>query len=135
MVKLKKGKPKQGKHVSTNEPPNYNKSPVKFSLEKIQTGRYCFSELDQSNKACFADSIFKRKNITWDDINKSGRHKLGTEKIPKDQIKAPVPRFITDEIDSFLVFRYNGHAPMVGYREKDIFYVLWFDSNFTLYPH
>ncbi len=126
---------KQGSLVKSQEPINYDENPPVFSLEKLQSGKYCLSSLDQENKAKFADAIFRRKSITWNQIKQQDRHGLGTEKIPKTQIKAPIPRFITEDFESFLVFRYNGHKPMVGYRQRDIFFVLWFDHDFTLYDH
>lgn len=135
MNRIKTQKAKQGNLVRAVEPQNYDLATIVFSLEKLQSGRYCFSELDQENKAMFADAIFRRKNLTWADIKKAGRHQLGTEKIQKNSIRAPVPKFITEEVDSYLVFRYHGLRPMVGYRQRDVFYVLWFDSDFTLYDH
>ncbi|EFE48732.1 hypothetical protein NEIELOOT_02709 [Neisseria elongata subsp. glycolytica ATCC 29315] len=125
----------QGNRVKYQEIINYDKNPPIFSLEKLQTGNYCFSKLNQEHKAMFAEAIFRRKNLTWENIKKADRHGLGTEKIAKNSIKAPMPRFITDEVADFLVFRYNDTCPMVGYRHKDIFFVLWFDHNFTLYNH
>lgn len=131
-----KGKPgKQGNLVKSQEPVNYDANPPIFSLEKLQTGKYCLSSLDQKNKAKFADAIFRRKSLTWNQIKQQDRHALGTEKIPKTQIKASIPKFITDDFESFLVFRYDGRKPMVGYRQRDIFFVLWFDHDFTLYDH
>ena len=132
-IKGKSGK--QGSLVKSQEPVNYDENPPIFSLEKLQSGKYCLSSLDQENKAKFADAIFRRKAITWNQIKQQSRHGLGTEKIPKTQIKAPIPRFITDDFESFLVFRYNGLKPMVGYRQRDVFFVLWFDLDFTLYDH
>ena len=135
MGRIKKQKPKQGSFVKSVEPTNYDQKPPIFSLEKLQPGKYCLSELDQENKAMFSDAIFRRKNLTWNEIKRADRHGLGTEKIAKDFIKAPIPRFITEDMDSYLVFRYHGMRPMVGYRQRDVFYVLWFDSDFTLYDH
>ncbi|WP_448216271.1 hypothetical protein [Endozoicomonas sp. 2B-B] len=60
---------------------------------------------------------------------------MGFEKIPKHQIRATIPAFITEEVTNLLAFRYHGKHPMVGYRVRDVFYVLWFDHNFSLYPH
>ncbi len=136
MVKrIKAAASKQGATVKSQEPPNYDKHAPIFSLERLQTGSYCFSVLDQEHKAMFAEAIFRRKSLTWTEIKKAPKHGLGTEKIPKDAIKAPMPSFITEEVDEFLVFRYHGKNPMVGYRQKDVFFVLWFDHNFTLYDH
>lgn len=135
MGRIQKQKAKQGSLVKSVEPFNYDNNPPIFSLEKLQPGKYCFSELDQENKAMFADAIFRRKNLTWNEIKRADRHGLGTEKVAKVSIKAPTPKFITDDMDSYLVFRYHGKRPMVGYRQRDVFYVLWFDSDFTLYDH
>jgi len=133
--RIKGGKSNKRDTVKAQEPPNYDKHPPTFSLQKLQTGKYCLSSLDQKNKAMFADAIFRRKSLTWSEIKQSDRHGLGTEKISKSSIKAPIPKFITDDLDSFLAFRYHGSHPMVGYRQKDIFFVLWFDLDFTLYNH
>lgn len=135
MGRIKPKKPKQGKLVKSQEPPNYDTHPPIFSLEKVQQGKYCLSSLDQENKAMFADAIFRRKHLTWNQIKQLPRHGLGTEKISKNQISAPIPNFITEDFEDFLVFRYNGMRPMVGYRQRNVFFVLWFDHDFTLYGH
>ncbi|MBR9882311.1 MAG: hypothetical protein GYB21_01035 [Oceanospirillales bacterium] len=133
--KIKAGKPKQGPLIKAEEPPNTQKLPPIFSLQRIQSGDYCFSCLDQEHKASFAEAIFKRKILTWAEINNAHRHGLGFEKISKKSIKTSIPPFITEDQDHFLAFRYHGKNPLVGYRIGQIFYVLWFDHNFTLYDH
>lgn len=133
--KIKYSHATQGNKIKYQEPIDYNKNPPIFSLEKLQTGKYCLSKLNTEHKAKFADAIFRRKNLSWEDIIKADRHGLGTEKIAKSAITAPIPRFITDEVTDFIVFRYHGRHPMVGYRQRDIFFVLWFDHDFTLYNH
>jgi hypothetical protein len=135
MGRIKKDKGKQGKSVTVQQPIDYNSKVPVFSLEKIQQGKYCLSSLDKDHKSMFADSIFRRKALTWKEITQASRHGLGTEKIPRSSIKAPTPKFITEDLEEFLVFRYNGRAPMVGYRQRDVFFVLWFDHDFTLYKH
>lgn len=124
-----------GSRASAADTPNYDDMPPVFSLERLQVGDYCLSTMDQEHKASFADAMFRRRQMLWRDLKQANRHGLGTEKIQKDQIKAPIPRFITDEQESFLVFRFHGKAPMVGYRVRNIFYVLWFDPTYKLYDH
>ncbi|WP_332420243.1 hypothetical protein [Vibrio metschnikovii] len=114
---------------------NYDdKTPI-FSLERLQAGSFCLQCLDQEGKAFFAEAIFRRKNNTWREIKQMPRHGLGFEKIDRKSISAPIPNFITPDVDHFLSFRFHGKRPMVGYRQNDVFYVLWFDNNFTLYDH
>jgi hypothetical protein len=91
--------------------------------------------MSQEHKAFFGDAIFRRRQLSWSAIKSAPRHGLGFEKIPRGQIKAAIPQFIKDDVDHFLAFRFSGLHPMVGYRVRDIFYVLWFDHNFTLYKH
>jgi hypothetical protein len=45
-----------------------------------------------------------------------------------------IPLCITPEV-TLLALRFSGKHPMVGYREDDIFHILWFDFDFTLYDH
>ena len=141
MAKKKRNrfKSQQGNHshagISADSSPNYDLMPPLFSLERVQQKGYCLSDLCQTDKAAFAQAIFKRRQIPWSDIKKLNKHALGFEKIVKSAIKTPIPPFITDEIEHFLAFRFQGLKPMVGYRQKNIFVVLWFDQNFTLYKH
>ena len=133
--RIKRGRGKQGALVTSQEPVNYDERPPGFSLEKVESGKQCLSGLDQTHKDMFSDASFRRKGLTWRDIKTCDRHGVGTEKISKSSIDAPIPRFITEDVSDFLVFRYNGLNPMVGYRQRDVFFVLWFDHDFTLYNH
>ncbi len=128
--------PKNKNRLKVNEQiPNYDDMPPIFSLEKVIGDDYCFTKLDDTNKKQFAESIYKRRDIKWSEIKKINKHKLGTEQIPKHQIKGKMPNNIKDDTNYFLAFRYNGKKSMVGYRDKNIFYIIWFDHNFTLYDH
>lgn len=134
-----KGKLKADKNKSNRliveEPEDYNKMILLFSLERLQRKDYCLSKLRKEDKAAFADSIFKRKSITWNQIQQMDRHGLGHEKIEVSSIKVAIPKFITEDEHNLLAFRYSGMKPMIGYRVRNIFYVLWFDHNFTVYDH
>lgn len=133
-IKAKSGNNKN--KISAEQPKvDYNKLPIIFSLERLVNGDYCFSSLTGDDKQQFAESIFRRKNLTWDELMRADRHGLGTEKIYINSVKMPKPVFITDDISAYLAIRYSGMKPMVGIRQKNIFYVLWFDHNFTLYSH
>lgn len=125
----------KGSRLTVEEPEDYNKMVPLFSLERLQSGTYCLSNLEKDDKAAFADSIFKRKNVTWNQIQQMDRHALGYEKISVSSIKTAVPKFITEDQENLIAFRFSGLKPMVGYRSKNIFFVLWFDHDFTVYDH
>lgn len=133
--KLQAVSTKSGSRFSVEEVPDYNKMPPLFSLERVQSGEYCFSNLQQEDKANFADAIFKRKSLTWAELQQVDRHGLGHEKISRTSIKPAIPKFITAEEHNLLAFRFSAMKPMVGYRVKNVFYVLWFDHDFTVYSH
>jgi hypothetical protein len=133
--RIKQPEVNKSSRLTTTNPPNHDSMPPLFSLEKIVGDKYCFSNLDDNDKKQFAESIFKRKNLTWSDIKKSPRHGLGFEKIPKTQIQGSIPVSITEDMTDFLSFRFSGKKPMVGYRMQNVFYVLWFDLDYSLYGH
>lgn len=134
MGRIKPPKPKKGERFSSQEPPNYDVKPPIFSLEKLQAGKHCLSSMEPRQKAEFADAIFKRKGLTWREIKSLPRQGLGSETLSKNAIKAPIPNFITDDASTILVFRF-GNNRMVGHRIKDVFYIIWFDYDFSLYNH
>ncbi|MBT9096407.1 hypothetical protein KFZ76_01620 [Methylovulum psychrotolerans] len=134
--RLKQINPSSGSKIAApNEPVNYEKLRPKFSLEYLQQGSFCFSTMQAEDKKQFAESLFKRRSLTWEEIKKIDRHGLGTEKIARDAIKAPIPGFITDDVNDFLALRFSGLKPMVGFKKQDVFYILWFDHCFKLYNH
>nr|VFJ55547.1 MAG: hypothetical protein BECKFW1821B_GA0114236_102329 [Candidatus Kentron sp. FW] len=125
----------QGRRIQAPEPADHDGKPPIFSLERVQEGGYSFTKLDREDKAQFAEAIFRRRLLTWRKIKSVHRHGLGAEKIARNSIKTALPAFIKEDTDYFLAFRFSGKKPMVGYRIDNVFYVLWFDNDFTLYDH
>jgi hypothetical protein len=112
---------------------DWDNAPPLFSLHLIQKN-YCITDCQQEDKARFAESLRKLSMLTWRDLKRAGRHKLGCEKIPKNAIKAPIPSSISEDT-CFLAFRFCELKPMVGYRENSIFHILWLDHDRNLYDH
>jgi hypothetical protein len=131
------GRAERGKLLRTpaNDNPSPEQQPPVFSLCYLQAGRYCLSSCERYDKAAFADKLHRLSQLTWGQIKSQHHHKLGYERIPRKQIRAGIPRHITDDVDSFMVFRFSGMKAMAGYRDGDIFYVLWLDRDFSLYDH
>lgn len=114
---------------------DYDKFPVLFSFEKLVGDKFCYSHLEDEDKKQLLESIVKRRTMLWTEIKKAHKHGLGMEKIYRGNIRGSIPKFITEDMEHFLAFRFSGLKPMVGYREKNIFYILWLDNNYTLYDH
>ena len=105
-----------------------------FAFDEMVVG-YCIADCDRDLKAAFADALWSRSKMTWLDITLAPRHGLGSEQIRRGSIKVPIPRTVTEDVDHFLAVRFQGLAPMVGYRVGRVFHVLWLDHTFTVYDH
>ena len=117
--------------VTTEESPE--QQPPTFSL-RYMSKEFCLSECTKDEKAAFADTLYKLSQLTWSQINSSDRHGSGYERIAQNSIKAAISAHITEDVN-LIAFRFCGMAPMVGYRDGAIFYVIWLDRSFKLYKH
>ena len=72
--------------------------------------------------------------LTWREIRQQHRHRLGSEVIARESIRAGIPSFVTEDV-KLLAFRAFGLAAMVGYRQGRVFNLIWVDREFKLYPH
>jgi hypothetical protein len=119
---------------ATTEPRNYDASTPKFCLHHLQDG-FRVSDLERDKQQDFALALEKRCKLTWQQILTNGRHALGFEFIPADQIIPPIPRAFEDAT-RFMVFRYSGLLPMAGIRVQDVFQIVWIEPKFgDLYVH
>lgn len=130
-VKQEKGKriatPSQTRDISPEQ-----QKPV-FSLYYLRRD-FCLSACSKDEKAAFADTLHKLSQITWNEISSSSRHGAGYERIRKDAIRSGIPAHLREDVN-FIAFRFFGKAPMVGYRDENIFHVVWIDRAFSLYDH
>jgi hypothetical protein len=77
----------------------------------------------------------KLAQMTWRQILlTTKKSKLGSEKIPQSAISRPIPNHLTED-QSLIAIRFWEKGRMVGYRERDIFRIIWFDCDYSLYDH
>jgi hypothetical protein len=112
--------------------PSIQKRPI-FSFLYLQDN-YCISKCNKEQKIGFVDTMRALSKLTWQQIMSAPRHGLGTEKIKRDSIKVSIPDKITEDI-TFLAIRFHRLEPMVGFRVDNIFHIVWFDRDYTLYDH
>lgn len=130
--KLKADKKKSKLGISTETPANsiMDLAPL-FSLTHIQAA-YCLSKCTREEKAALADKMHLLCTLTWREIFNSPRHANGFESLPNTAFNH-VPEKFKDE--KIIAFRFDGKKPMVGFRKREVFYILWLDRDFTLYRH
>ncbi|MDQ2731972.1 MAG: hypothetical protein M3Y56_09960 [Armatimonadota bacterium] len=130
--KFKKPAAEQGKWVVAPEAAPVDDRLV-FALRCHNTD-FTLEACTSDEKVGFADKLNRLSQMTWTQIYGAHRHGLGCEKINRDSIKAPIPPWISEDVD-FMAFRFFDRAPMVGYRIQSTFYIIWFDREFKLYDH
>ncbi|MCB2218429.1 MAG: hypothetical protein KQH59_20405 [Desulfobulbaceae bacterium] len=121
----------RGDGSSDQIPPE--KLPPIFSLRDLEKN-YCVLKCELQDKAAFADTLRKISALTWAELKSNPRHSLGYEKISRSSLKVAVPGKISADV-SFIAFRFSGKKAMVGYRDKEVFHILWLDRNFSVYNH
>ena len=133
--RIKPTRPAKSPHIEypiISKTPPMAKCPI-FSFLYLQD-RYCITKCSKEEKIGFVDAMRKLSKLTWNQIRSSDRHTLGTEKINRGQIKVQVPSSISED-NSFFAIRFHQLKPMVGFREDNIFHIVWFDRDYSLYDH
>ncbi len=90
---------KFGKSASAQSAPvDSDRMPPIFSFEHMKSGNgYSVDCCDVDHRAALAARLFKLSKMTWMDIKNSPRHGLGTEKIARSSIRAPIPQKVTED--------------------------------------
>lgn len=132
MSKIRKRQDRTAGKIEPREIPggSYQDEPPKFSLRYIQSD-YCITKCEQDDQLQFIQAMLKRKDTPWKTLVTLPHEKLGCEVIRVLNIQAPE----CAEGKSIISFRFSGKKAMVGFRERDVFYILWFDRNFSVYAH
>jgi hypothetical protein len=119
-----------------DEAPDFDNMRPTFCLQHLHAGfDVKHKDMTQKGKAALLDQLRMLASLTWVDIRKSGRHKLGWEKIPVKQLKLSMPTVFEDETD-VLVFRYDGNLPMAGVRRGAMLHLIAVERKFgQLYDH
>jgi len=90
-----------------------------FSLRHLDKN-FSLTKCTKEEKAAFADTLYKLSQLTWQELRQAPRHGLGYERISRTAIRGAIPSHIAEEVN-FIAFRFYGKAPIVGYRDRDIF--------------
>ncbi|MHB8327846.1 MAG: hypothetical protein ACYDB5_10515 [bacterium] len=110
---------------------NYDKEKPVFSCIFLDKD-YSIEKCTDEEKLSFLRTIHILSQLTWEVLKQNNRHSLGYEKIA--EVNCSLPPQITDDV-KLIAFRFYNKAPMVGFRENQIFHIIFFDRNYKLYNH
>lgn len=119
--------------TAENVKPTPNQLVPKFSFEHLRK-THCISNCEKDEKVALIDRMHELSQMTWQQIQQAPRHGQGCEIIGRNSMKVGIPDVITEDTN-ILAFRFFGKAPMVGFRQDDVFYLVWLDRDFTVYTH
>ncbi|MGU9961634.1 MAG: hypothetical protein ACNYPF_01275 [Candidatus Puniceispirillales bacterium WSBS_2018_MAG_OTU23] len=133
-------KPKIGtaeKFNAGSEVTNYDQNNPIFCLSNIpeNCSDYGMKDVDKMKKAIFLDALYKRSQLTWNQIITNSRTNLGCEFIELTQIKARLSKNFDGE--NFMIFRTKGSTKsrIIGYRINDVFHIVAYDHKGKSYSH
>ncbi len=131
----KKGKPKTLRTPAEQKSISTNQEKILFSFQYLDSD-YGISECEKEDQAAFSNQLQTIGSRTWQELQQAPKHGQGFEKIKRHAINYPIPKHLKDdESVNFLAFRFSSMKAMVGYREREIFHVIWIDRDFSVYKH
>jgi hypothetical protein len=115
---------------------------LSFSFRHVCTKAFCVKKCCYEQIKAYSDKLRQLSELEWDVIESSPRETNGYEKINTSQIKASLPQAFRNKSE-VMVFRFGGgggvgsktSGRIVGIKEKECFFVLFVDRDFTLYDH
>lgn len=112
---------------------------------KIDYPLFCFKYLqsrsfvDCKDGSFFSDFLKRLKDLSdlgWKQISVSHRHAYGMEKLTQEIIKPQLPGIITPDVPLFAFRAVGNNLPFVGFREGNIFHILFIETSFgDIYDH
>jgi len=115
----------------TENPKSSYDEPPAFSFKYIRKS-HCLDCCTLEEKKDLAEALHKRKDTSWNDLLFAPKNGLGYEKI-NGGWKVSLPEEHKEK--QMLAFRFSGNKPIVGFKEREIFYILWIDRAFNVYKH
>lgn len=109
-----------------------HKHPI-FCFKHLCKHEYGLRECNDQFKGEVLRLIHELSQLTWQQIQNDKRQGFGHEKIPVRQIKASIPRELTEDCEEVCVFRISSKARLAGHRKDQVFQVLWLDPHHKLY--
>lgn len=93
--------------------------------------KYCGRSCQKDEKAALTDFLLRLGSLTWRELKLAPRQGMGYEIIHNLRVRKP-----EDFLDDPIAFR-GGHGIMrvIGFREREIFHVVWIDEKGECYPH
>lgn len=128
-------KPNQGKNIKAPEIVEMQNFEHPVFCFRYLHKDYCLQQCDADDKRFLMERLVALSSLTWQEISQAQRHGFGYEKMPISKLAGKPHRFITEDVEHLLVFRYHANKPFLGHRNRFIFHLIFIERDFTLYDH
>lgn len=100
-----------------------------FCFRYLRNG-YGIDDLENDAKVSLVDSLWRASQKTWIQLENTGHLKGGVEKIPASQLLVGLPPSLFDDRLQVYVLGFLGKVgKIVGYREGQVFHVIWISPS------
>lgn len=134
---------KSGNKRTNIVPTSYDRErPVWIFTEIDRSGEFAF-DMHRIDKDSYEilDKIINYSSMTWGEIQRqthddkrSKHHYLSPDTLSETARKRLIAKRLEDRSDDIFSFAFNNLLRIVGYRDKEKFYVLWYDPNHEVCP-
>lgn len=125
----------KGRHLKDLKEDSYPKIDHPVFCFRYTHRKYCVEVLPIEERAELITRIEQISKLTWTEIQLTQKHGFGSEKIKRGSIKPDIPSFVTPDVNHLIAIRYSGFKPIVGFRNKFIFHLLFIDHDYSVYDH
>lgn len=131
MTRIKSKIPSKGRLVAEREEgASTDTLPPLFSLSHIEKG-FCVKNCDKDEQAAVALALRDISALTWGGLKQAPRKGIGYENIYA--IRKSIPAIAVSR--QLIAFRVGELFRLVGFRERQTFFVLWIDPKGQVYKH
>lgn len=108
---------------------------IVFSFDSLVEG-FGFKQMNQNSVKSLYSRLKLMSKQKWGAYKLTPHEKGGPEGIPIKQINVPLPEVITPEIDKLTSIRFDGiDKRIIGLRDKQVFRIIYIDSDLSVYKH
>ena len=143
----KKKLPRHSSEIRKNKVPGYSpenspdsilnlKPSWRFGLMDI-TGQWGWGNVESKAKLLkITDKLKAFETMTWGEIGKRGdSHSMPKDRITRNaQKNLSGKRIDADELETLHSLRLSSTERVWGIREREVFYILWWDPEHSVYP-
>ena len=84
----------------------------------------------------FLKRLKRYSELGWKQMATDKKHGYGWEILPQESMKPKLPKFVTPEVDLMVLRASNDNKALVGFREWNVFHVLFIEAQFNdIYQH